>query len=54
MAALSLTLIIKKKNKKPLAPKMLFGDLKKGGKAIVGYKDGAYTFSLTEKEETVS
>ena len=54
MGARPLARVIHQQIKKPLAPKMLFGDLKKGGKAIVGYKDGAYTFSLTEKEETVS
>ena len=55
MGARPLARVIHNRIKKPLAPKMLFGDLKNGGKVIVGYNVDMkeFTFDIELQKESV-
>jgi ATP-dependent Clp protease ATP-binding subunit ClpA len=50
MGARPLQRVIDKEIKRPLARKLLFGDLKKGGKVSIDFKDNEFTLdSITEQ-----
>jgi ATP-dependent Clp protease ATP-binding subunit ClpA len=47
MGARPMARLIQNEVKKPLAEKILFGDLKDGGRVLVGARDGALTLAVT-------
>lgn len=53
MGARPLARVIHQEIKKPIAPKMLFGELKNGGKVLVDFSENEFTFNLKKEEETV-
>lgn len=54
MGARPLARVIDQKIKKPLAPEMLFGKLKGGGKVIVDIVDNEVVFSFAEQKESIT